>query len=244
MRILTALAVLLLMSAPLKAVVITTADGVGADTFIEGGSDANKNFGSGGSMTIKGDSRGGDFTRKIYLRFDVSSLPPNVLDTELLLTTSLNNSGGSNPNPNTFNVDVFGLSNESLDNWVEGNGGTDNSPPGEIVWNNAPANNTSNNNFTGDALSLGSFFVPANPAPDTLSFSSAGLTNFINGDTNGAVTLMLRRQAGGSKNLVLASKENATLAPPTLQVVVPEPTALLVWSLLAALGVGLFRRHR
>ena len=225
------------------ATTITTGDGNGADTYINGGNLVDTNFGNSTSMTIKGYSTNTQYTRKNYLRFDLSAISgQTVTEATLYLTTDNNDSGGGDPTPNTFDVQVFGLTNETLDNWVEGNGGSDGLPAGEVTWNNAPANATTNNDFTADATLLGQFNVPAVDDPDLVSFSDPDLITFLNNDTNGVVTLLLRRTEAGSKNLSFASKEHATHAPPTLEMTaVPEPTTLA----LAAVGLlGLRRRRR
>jgi hypothetical protein len=83
----------------------------------------------------------------------------------------------------------------------------------------------------------------------TVSFSNTALTNFINADTNGVITLMLRRSggnAGGTNNLAFRSKEFddgvGDPTAPTLTITpVPEPGTL---ALLGAGTLALIRRRR
>ncbi len=183
---------------------LETSAGNGADSFVRLGQ-ATTNFGAGGSVVIK-DSGGGSTTRKGYLRFDVSSLSGLYSGAELSLETSTNNPGGGNATPpQSFNVEVYGLDDGNPgENWAEG----------AIVWNNAPANNTSNNELGAGAAFLGSFTVPANAAPDTVTFSSPTLDAFLNQDTDGNATVILTREGGSSSaNLAFSSKEGSLTAP-------------------------------
>jgi len=177
-----------------------------ADTYVRGGDNGNNNYGTSGNITIK-NSNGNSYDRKAYIRFDVAG---KTVAASLELTVSTNNQGGSEaPTPQTFTVEVYGLA-ESVDHtWTE----TD------ITWNNAPANNTSTSDFTADATLLGSFIVEPLPEGNVVSFSDPALDDFINSDTDGQITIMLRRTPGASSshNLAFASKENTSdYSPPTL----------------------------
>lgn len=206
---------------------LLTADGNGADTYVRQGQPDN-NFGAVSSFVLKGGNA--STTRKGYLRFDLSSIDGPITDAILTLTVATNNSGGSSPQPGqTFNVDVFGLTNESLDNWVEGDNGADNSPVDEITYGNAPANLSPGNNFDGDALSLGVLNVPGTLVGETVTFSSPELLDFLNSDTNGLVTLLMRRQLGGSNNLAFRSKESDT--PPQLDLTIGSSAPLVITDL-------------
>ena len=223
---------------------ITTADGDGADSFVQLGN-ATTNYGNSTTLTVK-DSSSGTTTRKIYLRFDLGSTPLAGLTNTLLdlIVTGHDNGGSTLQN---ITVELWGLNDAaSGQDWIEGNGGTDNSPAGEIVWNNAPANVTSNNSLTSDATKLASIVVtPSVAIGDTVTISNADSTsadaflNFIKADTDGVVTLILRRLGGNSaNNLSFASKENATYDAPTLTLLVPTPAALPAGLALMALAAG------
>ena len=211
---------------------ITTGQGLGADTFVQQGS-ATTNFGSSTDLTIKGGT--GTTTRKIYLRYDLSSLAgTDALGAALNFDVTLNNGGGTPAGPaEDFTVEVFGLLNGDPDElWNEAT----------INWNNAPANTTDNNLVLAEVVSLGSFIVPASVAPYGVMFSSAALVDFINADTNGVATFILRRSAGGSANLIFGSDESSANAPRlSLLVAVPEPATGLL-GLLSAMVLARRRR--
>ena len=201
---------------------ILTSDGDGADTYVQQGP-ATSNFGAATNIVIKGGN--GTTTRKGYLRFDTSSITRTVTAASIALTVSTNNSGGAAPvNGQTFNIDIFGLTNEALDNWVEGDNGTDNLPENEITYNNAPANiNPGNELNQEEVILLGTLNVPGTLAGETVTFSDPNLTNFINNDTNGLVTIVMRRQSGGSNNIAFWSKEGTNTPSLDFSVGLPSP---------------------
>lgn len=237
-NLLTVLASLGVVSSSSFAATILTSDGNGADSYVRQGQ-ATNNFGNATNIVLKGGN--GSTTRKGYLRFDLSATTQPVLGASLTLTVATNNSGGPAPvNGQTFNVDIYGLTNEALDNWVEGNGGVDNLPANEITYANAPANANPGNNFNGDATLLGTLNIPGTLAGQTITFSDPALVTFLNSDTNGSVSILMRRQLGGSSNLAFSSKEGASA--PALIVAIPEPTAFAMCFIAA--GAGLLRRKR
>lgn len=75
--------------------------------------------------------------------------------------------------------EVYGLTNGSGESWVEGNGGTDNNPAGEITWNNAPTTMTLLGSFTGSGTGY-------------KTFTSTTLTNFVKADTDNQVTIIVK----------------------------------------------------
>ncbi|MFW6163028.1 MAG: DUF7594 domain-containing protein [Planctomycetota bacterium] len=192
------------------------------------------NFGDADQVVVK-DSGGGGTTRKGYLQYDLSTVNTPLADAMLALTVSMNNSGGGNPAPSNFLVQVFGL-NDGLpaEGWDEDT----------IDWDNAPAN-ASANNFTADATFLGEFEVTDQDDVGSLvTFSNQQLLDFVDADTDGLLTLMLRREGGNSSNnLGFASTEHDLLQPVSLVLApnIPEPTTL---ALLGLGALGLWRRRR
>ncbi|HSH09303.1 MAG TPA: DNRLRE domain-containing protein, partial [Oceanipulchritudo sp.] len=199
---------------------LTTADGAGGDIYIKAGMTNQQN-----TLQVKNaEKAGGDpsVTTKTYLKFDLSAMRTRldtIEDAGLHLTTSMNQVGSNAGQQAATTVFVYGLTDESLDDWNELN----------VIWDNAPANDvTSNGLDMGKVVALGSIDIPANVAPDSVGYMSAELANFLKADTNGVVTLILRREdTYGAHNLRFRSKEDAMgignmeLAP-TLEVVLPD----------------------
>ena len=247
-------------------ILITTADGLGADTFIKGGADRDNtmNSVSAAEITLKSQSTATDATaRKGFLRFDLATLGAGtVTDATLSLVVSINNGGGSPAGPaQTFTVDVFGLNDgyAGVDNGAGTPAGTtdgdvlDDNDIHDEFWSeslldfySAPGNNPANGNgfLTAAVTLLGSFTVANTDlagARVTMG-STPALVAFLNADTNGAATFLLRRSgttAGGNPNLSFRSKEatpgDLTDLPELSMNVVPEPStaALLAGGLLA-----------
>jgi len=215
---------------------ITTNDGNGADSYVRLGQPGN-NFGGSGGVVIKGGS--GSTTRKGYLRFDVSDVPQDqVLGAWLELETNANNEGGGSTDPTSFSVNVYGLDDAAAgNNWDESS----------ITWNTAPGNQSGNSIDSTVTELLGTIEVLEADAPDTVLFSTDELLDFLAEDTDGDVTFILQRSAGGTANLSFASKEDSSANfAPTLNfaLAVPEPATIAIWSLLGVALVGFCMRRR
>ena len=241
-RALLLLPLVALLAAPSAfALTITTADGVGADTYVRWATnptdpEPDTNYGSVTSIRVASpffppNAFAG--TRKTYLRFDLSALGSGgVADAELQLTFL----GGD---ADDTEINVWGLDDGDVgESWDEST----------ITWNNAPGNFQSHwipdlNRTT----QLGSF-VRAGDAQnlDVLTFSSASLVDFLNADTDGQVTILLTGNSSSATDFSsLASKESAAVGtgnaiPPTLEITVPEPAAALLL-LVGLLGAARFR---
>ncbi|MBI1367543.1 MAG: PEP-CTERM sorting domain-containing protein [Planctomycetes bacterium] len=231
---------------------VTTAVGNGADTYVEFRTDAASsaitNFGNATTALVKAGvdiSPAREIYRKSYLRFDTSAFGhAPVFSASLDLQTNGNNSTG-------VSFTVYGLNNGATGDaapgsggWIEGNGGTDNSPAGEITWNNAPANSTANNVDLASATLLGTFTGGVND--EQLRFTSEALVNFLNADTNNLVTfIIVQTTAGGfgaTNFLQFDTKEQSGgVAPKLSLVLIPEPTSL---ALFVTMLLALVRRRR
>lgn len=150
-------------------------------------------------------------TRKGFLRFDSSDIDFTPDYAEVVLYVSLLDSTiGSNDQ--TFHL--YGVTDESLDNWSTGSAN----------WSNAPANDTTSPyeadltksdhiqsislNYNGDK--------PADVGSH-LRFSGDNLSTFLDSDTNGLVTFIIGRNGGSStEDLLFAGDTNSTYNPPSL----------------------------
>ncbi len=245
--------------------IITTATGtMGADSYVQFGA-ATSNFGTQTSVVTKyGGNDTGTTNRKIYLRFDVSSLGSAVTSAQLDLTVALNNGGSTNTTPQNFTLALYGLNDGSTagggflgEDWDET----------AINWNNGPANivsgagagnavrtgtGTANG---GEAALLAVFNVTATDTAGSVVLASSGssLVDFLNLDTDGQVTFIITRTGWtsgggtptptqGNSNLAFSSREAASGAPSLTLELVPEPGS----TLLLAAGASLlaFRRRR
>ena len=195
---------------------VTTADGMfGADAYVQGGGSADNNYGTGTTIVLKdrpGSTTPNEYTRKGYVRFDLSRLGAMTpLAATLELKIANNDSGGGNPTPYNFTVNVYGLDDgDAGEGWGEST----------ITWNNAPANDTgSTTNIFANAAHLGTFPVTSSDGDNTVvTFSNAALTAFISADTDELLTLILvRESASGSANLTFHS-HNSGNTPPTLRI--------------------------
>jgi len=162
---------------------------------------------NGSSVIIKNSGATSTFTRKGYLRFDLSDLNVTASDARLDLAIEIND-GAHN-----HTVFVYGLLDESLDNW----------DPTTTLYANAPANDLSSgtaaDTTSGNAIFIDSFTItPADTIGAIKSLSGANLANFINTDTNGNVTLIIGRSSNDSnENIGFSSESDAN--PPKLTIV-------------------------
>ena len=226
---------------------VTTADGTGADAQIEkrdNGYDTN-NYGTATSIQMKNADSGTQYlSRKSYLRFDLGAVDGlNAQDATLELTAS------SSPST-AYTFNVYGLfDGHTGENWTE-------SGTGSITWNNAPGNDTTSLDgaLVSETVLLGQIVTTGYSAGDVLQFTSQQLTDFLNADTDGQVTLILTRDTQSSNysdhSNSFYSKEGSlnvagdySLAPTLLIYTVPEPsTFVLVLLGLASLTICR-RRH-
>ncbi|GIW80386.1 MAG: hypothetical protein KatS3mg105_2193 [Gemmatales bacterium] len=159
-----------------------------------------------------------DYLRKAYIGIDLKPIRRwRVVQAELTLAFAPSGLGFASEVPDaTFSV--YGLTDESLDDWDEK----------LIRWHNAPANREGGAEVDlTKAVWLGSFVIPQGVSRGTRSISGAKLVEFLNQDTNNFATFILVRDTKGSgrSDLVhgFASKRHPNLPPPTLKLtVVPK----------------------
>jgi len=208
-------------------ITLSTDDGQGADAYIRGGIYDDLFFGSEPDLIVKSASP--DYSRKSYLRLDLSTVSESAANA--VLDLSIANVPGGGFNPDTDHVfRVYGLIDDHRsENWAENT----------LSWYRAPANvRDSGNDLTSDAVLLGTGVTPKTVSlGDIVSFSSSALTDFINLDTNDLVTFILTDDTGVTSPADFAARENTSYAPPTLRLTtsaVPEPSMAVLLSTAAA----------
>lgn len=205
---------------------INTADGNGADAYINGGTRADNLYGGDTNMLARVSSNL-TYCRKWVVRFDLGSIPAGESITSATMTVTNNTAWSTDA---TSVAGVFGL-NDSVDadNWDEA----------AVNWNNAPGNDTTGQGFL-NATSLGTFNATDGNGGAQSSFSSQELVDFLNADTDGLVTLLVRENEGGY--IRASTKEESIEDAPMLQLTyTPEPATM---GLLSIGGLALLRRKR
>ncbi|QDS89293.1 FecR protein [Rosistilla ulvae] len=159
-----------------------------------------------------------DWDRKVYLALDVASLQGlDIEQAELRLNLLPSDLGFASHQPDsTFHL--FGLIDESRDDWDEQT----------ITWENAPGQDPRAAAVDPTAaIALGSFEVRQGIQTGTVSVRTEQLKDFIAADTNGAVTLIVVRETqestGNGLVHAFASKEHPSGLPPMLRVVCRSP---------------------
>ena len=217
---------------------LTTAAGNGADAPIySGGGANNNNYGAAQNLPVRRASN--VFSRKAYLRFDVSSLQQNIEGAQLAIEISTVNTRLIQD----WTYNVFGLvelasygQGKLNENWVEGQKDGEVAVNEEINWNNAPGNINSGGgpydpttNTGGGVNNVQTVFlgnlVSRSGNREILRLNSSQLKEFINEDTNGIVTLIITRVNTSGNVNSFASKEHTSLAAPTLNVVFEPATS-------------------
>ncbi len=193
--------VLITAAAARPEILLSTADGSGADTFV--GNDSNKgpdsNYGASASMDIRYYT--GVRAHIGYVRFDIRSVAGrNLTGARLrLFLTSAQNS-------RTWNV--YGVKDGPDDFWNEMT----------ITYNNSPwMMPADSGSFALDETKvsfLGTLYVPAGSnyllTSDPMSLN---LDSFLAGDTNGLVTFILIGPADGSGSQYYASTKEGQTSP-------------------------------
>ena len=150
-----------------------------ADTYVQNGA-PDANYGGDDHMIAWDYNPTADLLYKIYMRFDLSSVTLPLDNAKLILTTI----DGQFP----AGTSLWGLNDgDAGELWDEMT----------MSWNDAPANDTSNNSLLSNATYLGDFNTPELQYPDpgaiggTGDFFGATLKDFVNADTDGVATFMV-----------------------------------------------------
>jgi ferric-dicitrate binding protein FerR (iron transport regulator) len=197
-----------------RVVIITTAMGAGKDAYIQPVR-TTKHQSDILILVKRHPSDASEYNRKGYVGFDLSPVAGRrVHDAQLSFTLAPTGMGFASEVPDaTFTV--YGLTDESLDNWDEK----------AIPWDTAPANGMGGNGVDpAKTVSIGRFGVAQGVSHGVRSVSGPALVDFLNRSTNRTVTFILVRETPGSgrNDLVhgFANKYHPTLPPPTLKLTV------------------------
>lgn len=188
---------------------VTTTLTAAADAYVRGGTYAATNYGKAAQLVVANDVKTSN-DRETYLRFDLSGVSGQVVAAALKLVPS---SLGSDVAAATFRVSLLADGNDA---WVEGNGGTDNNPTGEITWNNRPLATTPSVSFSGARLALNQ--------PITIDVTSL-VNSAGNGNKLSSFRIDSTSAAGARRVAMFNSREAATAAyRPVLEVTLDQPT--------------------
>jgi hypothetical protein len=187
---------------------LTTTNGTGGVSGKIQGNDTSA-F-NGKAWHVKNSGGVNAWTRKGYVRFDISSIKKPTTNAALRLTVA----GIHEPIAgDDLDVRVYAITDESLDKW----------DPGATKWKNAPANNTASPSAAdlSKSIEVGSILLDyngdkASPPGTVVTLSNQALRKVINEDTNGLVTFILGEATAADANLLFAGDSHETYAPPTL----------------------------
>ncbi|TWT84393.1 FecR protein [Planctomycetes bacterium CA13] len=154
--------------------------------------------------------------RKVYLAFDIESLKGFKLEQAELRLHLVPSGLGYVSGQLDATFQVYGLADESFDDWNEKT----------INWQNAPANDTGAASVaSGMTVPLGSFEVRQGVQTGSVSISGDRIREFIESDINGVITLIVVRETqerawdGGGLVHAFVSKEHPSGLPPTLRLI-------------------------
>jgi hypothetical protein len=164
-----------------------------ADAYVRDGSFAATNYGADAALIVKRD--GASYSRWTYLKFDLSGFTGTVTSAKLRMYVG---ASGSSATP----VVVYGSSGTT---WAEGNGGTDNTPSGEITWNNKPG-------ITGTALATVTI-PPTTLAGTLVEWDVTGYLQAQKSAGASLVTLVLQGTILGTNNSVNFSSAETGAIP-------------------------------
>jgi hypothetical protein len=117
----------------------TTTLNATADSYVAAATaTAATNYGVNVSLAVSNKNNAATDKRWIYLKFDLSSVG-TITTAELKLDRL------AAANTTAYEVGVYA---STITNWVEGDGGTDNLPAGELTWNNRPETLASHDSIT------------------------------------------------------------------------------------------------
>ena len=196
---------------------VTTAVGRGKDTYVRQGNGGGP-FGRSPLVMAKRSADRETNQRKTYLGFDMRRFNGvKFREAELALAIRSSGLGYASVVPDSM-FTVYGLRDQNLDGWDETN----------MTWQNAPANVLEHGSSLDESkvVKLGTFEIKQGVSSGFRGVEGDLLTDFLNQDSNGEVTLIVVRETDQSSGNGLvhafASREHPTAMAPTLRVRVVE----------------------
>jgi hypothetical protein len=225
-------------------VIVTTADGNGADTLLSNDSQnasshADAVHGSETTMfyRILADAR----MRMPYFRFDISSVSGDLSGATLTLELTLNNGN------RVRTLTVWGLVDGDGDLWDEATTSYDDAP-GILQPADGGVDYESGNYSLDPAMvtNLGTITTPAGIGLMSSTTVNLNLDAFLAADTNGHVSFLFTGGSDSNAQFSFATKENTTegITFPTLTLpnAVPEPGTIVLLAMGALLLLVYWRR--
>ncbi len=194
-------------------VMLTTAAGLGRTSYIA--SPGTTNHHSQSLMLVKNTNTPG-FRRKAYFSFDLASLRGKKVENAALSLAFEPSGYGFASRMPACSFTVYGLTDQTLDNWSES----------DLKWQNAPANLPGGGEVdTTKAVPLGTFSIAPEDTSGFRTISGPALVEFLSHDTNGQVSFILVRDtkefvvSGQAPGIVhgFAGNYHPTAPPPTLR---------------------------
>ena len=202
-----------------RSVLISTAQGLGKDVSVQPPTTMPDHGHVSDTLLFvkRAPSDRREWDRRTYLGFDLTPLDgAKVSAAELALTFAPTGFGYSALVPDATFV-VYGLTDETADDWDEDG----------LDWDTAPANRGVGEPLDpAKAVRLGAFVVPQGIQTGTYTVAGPELATFLNGDANRRATLIVVRETAGldRNDLVhgFASRRHPRLSPPTLRLTVAD----------------------
>ena len=191
-----------------NTIAISTKDGAGMDQAIDfstGTKNKHRYF-----LTVKNTKS--ELRRKSYIKFDLSKLgAAAVKSVKFNIRAVPTGYGSASLIPEIAKFTLYGLTDESLDNWDEKT----------IKWENAPANVQQGNQLENSKVAkLAQFEFKRSFQDGLISLETEEIKNFVKSDSNGLVTFIIVRESDEfhKSGLVhaFASEEHPVDSPPAL----------------------------
>lgn len=165
---------------------ITSDEGRGQDCYVSG-SNHHSSESSPVLIVKNAASKSGKFVhnRKIYLSFDLNRVEGKTIKSAELQLCVLRSAYDAGTPPPEASFAVYGITDESLDDW----------DVSTLNWHNAPANDIHGVPDPEKSRFLGRFSISAGQYPGIGTVKTPELSDFLSSDTNGLVTLTILREA-------------------------------------------------